>query len=85
MLRDAIIAQLGGSYLENKLRSHLLATCRIESDNSKVVIEIATFLINHHFGQLVTALDANCPIGDIVTDFNESVKVCLIIASGGKT
>ena len=81
MLRNMIINELGTSLLENRLSEHLHKTCTPESSDAKVVTEISTFLLNHRFAHLVTALDFNAPTRDIVKDFVDGVKICLIIAS----
>jgi len=81
MLRNMIVDVLGTSKLENDLSRHLHNTCLPDSPDAKVVTEISTFLVNHRFSHLVTALDPNASTRDIVRDFVDSVKICLIIAS----
>lgn len=81
MLRNMIVDVLGTSRLENNLSRHLHTTCMPDSTDEKVVTEISTFLINHRFSHLVAALDPEASTRDIVKDFVDSVRICLVIAS----
>lgn len=80
MLRNMIIKELNNTKFENLLSMHLHSTCIINATPRKVVTEIITFLLLHGFNDLITALDDNAPIRDIVLDFKTVVLPCLIYA-----